>query len=109
MICSQLGERHRAIRIMEIVGRLKLEEMALAHADVRSAVDAWIAEVLEARWGSPVDVKARYPSVSILENNRVIFNLKGTNYRVDATIAYKTGIVVVNRAGTHAEYSKWKF
>jgi mRNA interferase HigB len=83
--------------------------MARAHPDVRSAVDSWIAEVSEARWSSPVDVKARYPSASILESNRVIFNLRGNNYRVDTTIAYKTSIVVVNRAGTHAEYSKWKF
>jgi len=38
-----------------------------------------------------------------------VFNLKGTKYRLDTTIAFNTGIVVVERMGTHAEYTKWKF
>ena len=91
---------------MEIAGRPKLDDLAAAHADVRSAVGAWIAEVLEAHWTGPVDIKARYSTASFLENNRVIFNLKGTKYRVETTVAYNTGIVVVSWAGTHAEYSK---
>jgi len=91
---------------MELVGRPKLDELASAHADVRAAVNAWVAEVLDAHWRGPAELKTRYPSASLLEKNRVIFNLKGNKYRVDTTVAYNTGVVVVKWAGTHAEYSK---
>jgi mRNA interferase HigB len=79
------------------------------HAEVASVVDAWLAEAKAATWRTPADVKARYASASILANNRVVFNLKGNKYRLDTKIAYQTGVVVVKRIGTHAEYTRWTF
>jgi len=94
---------------VEIVGRLRLDQLATKHPDARQAVNAWITEVAEAHWRTPSDLKARFPRASFLGDNRVIFDLKGNKYRLDTTIAYQREIVVVRRAGTHAEYSKWDF
>ncbi|MDZ7361501.1 MAG: type II toxin-antitoxin system HigB family toxin [candidate division KSB1 bacterium] len=44
-----------------------------------------------------------------MADNRVIFNLKGNKYRLEGKISYKSQVVLVNRIGIHAEYSKWKF
>ena len=44
--------------------------------------------------------------MSFVANNMVMFNVKGTRYRLEVRIAYNTGIVVVRWAGTHAEYTK---
>lgn len=79
------------------------------HANVASVVDAWLAEAKAATWRTPADIKARYANASILANNRVVFNLKGNKYRLDTKIAYQTGVVVVKRIGTHAEYTRWTF
>ena len=76
---------------------------------MRSAIDAWTSEVKAAQWKAPGDVRVRYPAASFLPGNVVIFNLKGTKYRVETQIAYQTGIVLIRRAGTHAEYSKWEW
>jgi mRNA interferase HigB len=38
----------------------------------------------------------------------VIFNVKGNSYRILVNVAYATGVVLVERVGTHAEYDKWK-
>jgi mRNA interferase HigB len=92
---------------VRVVGRVKLEKFITAHSEAASAVDAWLREALSATWRTPVDIKARYASASFLANNRVIFNLKGNNYRLDTQIAYRTQIVVVKRIGTHAEYDRW--
>lgn len=94
---------------MQVVGRPILERSVQTHADVRSSVDAWLREVTAATWRSPADIKARYVSASFLADNRVIFNLKGNNYRLDAKIAYQVGVVMVKRIGTHAEYGRWTF
>jgi mRNA interferase HigB len=93
---------------LRIVGREVIHEFALQHADVKTAANAWLCEAEEAEWKSPNDVKERYPHASILSDNRVIFNLKGNHYRVEVKISYRNQIALIKRAGTHAEYSRWK-
>lgn len=91
---------------MKVHGLEKLEAFATRHPLVRSWVAAWLADAQGAQWGNPQDVKYRYPSASILSGNRVVFNVKGNDYRMVSSIAYRMGIVVVTWTGTHAEYSK---
>lgn len=94
---------------MRLVGLLLLEEFAGRHGDVRPQIDAWVREVEDASWRSPQDIKARYASASFLSDSRVIFNLKGNSYRLEAKVSYESQVVLIKRIGTHAEYSKWKF
>ena len=93
---------------MKVVGRNVLDDFGQTHADVSSQINSWLCEVEDAQWQSPADLKRRYPHASILSDNRVIFNLKGNNYRLETKISYALKIVFVKRMGTHAEYSKWK-
>ena len=94
---------------MKVVGKGILDDFKRRHADARSQVDAWLAEVEDAKWGSPNDIKARFKSASFLPSNRVVFNLKGNTYRLDVKVTYKTKVVLIKRVGTHAEYDKWTF
>ncbi len=93
---------------MRVIGRESLNVFCQQHADVRVQVNAWLAEVREAGWHKPADVKERYTSASILENDRVVFNLKGNKYRLVVKVSYKSQVVRVLKIGTHAEYDKWK-
>jgi mRNA interferase HigB len=52
----------------------------------------------------PVDIKVQFASASILKSRRVVFNLKGNDYRVVVSVAYCTGFVYVKFIGTHLEY-----
>lgn len=94
---------------MKLVGQKILVEFMADHADIRSQVEAWVAEVEEASWRTPSDLKARYPSASFVGENRVVFNLGGNKYRLDTKVSFKNQTVVVIRMGTHAEYDSWKF
>ena len=40
----------------------------------------------------------------MLKNRRVVFNVKGNDYRLIVAIAYKLQIVCVKFVGTHKEY-----
>jgi mRNA interferase HigB len=93
---------------MRLVGRTILEQFARRHADVRGQIDVWTAEVEEAEWQTPSEIKTRYASASFV-SNRVIFNLKGNKYRLDTKISFKNQLVLIMRIGTHEEYSTWKF
>jgi mRNA interferase HigB len=91
---------------MRLAGRLVLQRFIAEHADARSATAAWVGEVEGKTWSSPGDIKLRYPSASFLPNNRVIFNIKGNKYRFVVVVIYAGQTVLVEWAGTHAEYSK---
>ncbi len=94
---------------MKLIGIKALEDFRKDHADCRKQLDAWVAETQDAQWQTPQDIKARYAHASFLPNNRVVFNLKGNDYRLDVKVNYKNQIVLIKRIGTHAEYKKWTF
>ena len=67
---------------------------------------AWYADTKQAKWPSPAAIKRVYRNASIVANNRVVFNIKGNDYRLVVAINYDYGIVYIRFVGTHAEYDK---
>lgn len=47
-----------------------------------------------------------YRNASFIANNRVVFNIKGNDYRLIVAVAYRVRIVYVKFIGTHAEYDQ---
>jgi mRNA interferase HigB len=72
----------------------------------RSQYNAWLDIVARAEWSNPKDVKASYPKASILKAGRVVFNIKGNDYRLIARVQYQAGVLAIRFFGTHAEYDK---
>jgi len=70
----------------------------------RSQYQAWLLLARQAQWRNPEDVKRAYPKVSILKGSRVVFNIKGNDYRLIVTINYSAGVLSIRFFGTHAEY-----
>jgi mRNA interferase HigB len=64
------------------------------------------AEAHKAHWTSSADIKRRYRTASIVSGERVVFDLKGNDYRLVAAIDYKKGIVWIKWIGTHAQYDR---
>ena len=91
---------------MKVVGRNLLEAFCRKHTDAKSWIETWLAEAEDASWTKPQDIKDRYASASFLPKNLVIFNVKGNEYRMEVTVAYQSGIVVIQWLGTHREYDE---
>lgn len=72
--------------------------------DVEQPLKAWYEEATSATWTQPAEIKAQYHSASVLKNRRVVFNIKGNDYRLIVAVAYKLQIVYVEFVGTHEEY-----
>ena len=49
---------------------------------VKSALDAWFHEVLRADWRKPADVVKAHANASIVGPDRVVFNIKGNDFRL---------------------------
>ena len=73
---------------------------------VKTSLDAWFHEVQQADWSNSVDVKRCYNNASIVSSDRVVFNIKGNDYRLITAVDYRRKIVFIKWAGTHAAYDK---
>ena len=91
---------------MRIISKRTLREFWTAHADATEPLKAWYALVSRADWRGPADVKATFAHASIVANHRVVFNIKGNDYRLVARFAYAFGRCWVRFVGTHAEYDR---
>lgn len=89
---------------MRVVALKALREFWTKHPDAEPSLKAWFEEVSRAAWHQPADIKAQFRSASILKARRVVFNIKGNDYRLVAALAYNTGVVFVKFVGTHKAY-----
>lgn len=91
---------------MKVLDRERLERFCRRHTDARGWIENWLADVESAQWRTPQDIRRRYASASFLPEGMVVSNVKGNAYRLEATVAYRTGVVVIDWIGTHREYDE---
>ncbi len=91
---------------MRIIARRTLREFWEKHPDARQALQAWYADVKQAEWQSPAEIKTIYRNASFLADNRVVFNIKGNQYRLIVAVQYRYGMVYIRFVGTHQEYDR---
>lgn len=92
---------------MRIVAKRTLRqfwEQGRQYADAKRALEDWHAQVSQADWATPADVKAQYGDASILKGSRVVFNICGNKYRLIVKINYPYRVVYIRFVGSHAEY-----
>ncbi|MFZ4624761.1 MAG: type II toxin-antitoxin system HigB family toxin [Rhodoferax sp.] len=89
---------------MHLVSVPPLLAFARKHPASKQAIQTWCDEVKKAQWRQPSDIKTQFASASILKNRRVVFNIKGNDYRIVVAVAYNMGFVYVKFIGTHVEY-----
>jgi mRNA interferase HigB len=73
---------------------------------VKASLDAWFHEVSKATWKNMADVKRRYATASTVSAERIVFNIKGNDYRLVAAVDFEKAIVWIKWTGTHKAYDK---
>jgi len=91
---------------LRIIAKRTLRGFWEKHSDCEEQLKSWYHEAEHASWKTPNDIKKNYPSASIIANNRVVFNIKGNNYRLIIKVNYDYDIIWLRFVGTHAEYDK---
>lgn len=91
---------------MRLIALSTLRQFWERHPAAEQPLKAWVDEASKAQWKQPADIKAQYRHASILKNRRVVFNIKGNDFRLIVAIAFNLSIVYVKFIGTHAEYDK---
>ncbi len=78
----------------------------MTHPDAEQPLRAWFAEAKKARWKSPSDIKARYPTASFVGGERVVFNIGGNRHRLVVAVSYARSAVFVRFVGTPRRYDR---
>ncbi|WP_096669452.1 type II toxin-antitoxin system HigB family toxin [Polaromonas sp. AET17H-212] len=91
---------------MRIIALGTLRDFWIKHPDAMEPLSAWYAITSRVRWASPADVKAAYRNASFLAENRVVFNIKGNDYRLVVAMHYNRQIAYIRFIGTHRQYDQ---
>jgi mRNA interferase HigB len=87
-------------------GFVKIRVPRAHQAVVKAQLDTWYEDAVKARWANSAELKAQYGTASIVSSERVVFNIKGNEYRMVVAINYRKQILMVKWMGTHKEYDK---
>ena len=91
---------------MRVIAISTLRAFWSKHSDAQTPLMAWYALASRSQWRSPSDIKEAYRNASFTANNRVVFNIKGNDYRLVVLARYDKGLLFVKFVGTHAQYDK---
>jgi mRNA interferase HigB len=91
---------------MRIISKGTLKACWVKHSDSKEQLLDWHNIAEKANWKSPNEVKGSFPNVSILANNRIVFNIKGNDYRLVVYVAYTMSVIYICWVGSHSEYDK---
>lgn len=91
---------------MRIISKKTVEDFIKKHSETENPLKAWYQKVNQAHWKTPQEVKQEYSKkVSILNNNRIVFDIKD-KYRLIVATDFKRNILFIKFIGTHDEYDK---
>ncbi|MDP5053308.1 MAG: type II toxin-antitoxin system HigB family toxin, partial [Congregibacter sp.] len=86
---------------MRIIAISQLKTFWQKYPDSEQSLLAWIDEAKKANWQTPADIKGQFRHASVLKSRRVVFNIKGNDYRLVVAVAYRYGALYIKFVGTH--------
>jgi len=79
VVAPELGScKSRPVRI---IAKRTLSAFWKRHPKAKGPLEAWHQEVARADRATPLSLKSQFRSASLLQNNRVVFNIAGNHYR----------------------------
>ncbi len=91
---------------MRIVSRKKIVDYYIDHANSRTALEEWYKIVCKSDWSNLNELKQSFLNADYVGNNRIVFNIKGNDFRLVAIVIYVSKKIYIRWIGTHAEYNK---
>jgi len=91
---------------MNVISSKRFWEAAQKHPDSKQQLSLLDKDLKRKSFESLNQVKEHFPNVSLLKDNRVVFNVHGNKYRVVVKFNFGMQICYVRFVGTHADYDK---
>lgn len=92
--------------MFNIIARRTLLDYCRQYPSAANALKQWYAEWLSQDFSNFNEVKAVYGSVSIVGDDRAVFNIMGNKYRLVVRLVFDYKTIQIKWFGTHTEYDK---
>jgi mRNA interferase HigB len=92
--------------MMRIFSYTTIRDFWGIHPDSKEALTYWYDVTEQAEWKHSMDVKLTFRSADILSSDRVVFDIKGNDYRLIASVNYQYQALFIKFVGTHSEYDR---
>lgn len=80
---------------MRLIGKSILQRTLALHPSARPWVASWAAEVEDARWKVPADVRAQFPRARPRPADRFAFPVGDTGAALILAIAFPVGVALI--------------
>jgi mRNA interferase HigB len=91
---------------MNIIARGTIQYYIDKYPSAKTALLTWYSEFLDASFKNFNELKEVFGNASIVTNKRVVFNIKGNDYRLVLSVNFKKIAVYIIWFGRHKEYDK---
>lgn len=94
------------VSLMRIIAISTLRNFWSKNEQSEQPLKAWVQETERSIWKNSAELKVKYGNASIINSKRVVFNIKGNDYRLIVDIEYRLRIVFIVWIGTHSQYDR---
>ncbi len=91
---------------MRILSRGTLRDFWHKHPDAEGPLKAWFAEATTREWKAMIDIKREYATASVVDNERVVFNIGGNKYRLVVKLWFPGQVAWIKFIGTNGRYDR---
>jgi mRNA interferase HigB len=76
------------------------------HSDSEPSLRRWYKKVEEKNYKSLLEITRDFPNSDAVGSDRIVFNIKGNDYRLVAGFNFDFQLCYVKFIGTHSEYDR---
>jgi mRNA interferase HigB len=92
--------------MFNIIARKTLLVYCILYPNAANALKEWYSEMVNSEYSNFQDLKRSYPSVSLVGDDRVVFNIMSNHYRLVVRVVFEYRTIQIKWFGTHSEYDK---
>lgn len=91
---------------MNIISRNTITYYTQKYPKAKNQLLGWYQEIVKQNFENFNELKSVYGNASIVNNQRVVFNIKGNDFRLVVAMNFRRKAGYVIWFGTHKEYDK---
>ena len=92
--------------MFNIITRKTLLEYAKKYPLAKTALFEWYYELNKSNFKIFNELKKVYPNMSLVGDDRVVFNIMGNKYRLVIRIVFEFKAIQIKWFGSHSDYDK---
>ena len=90
--------------MFNIINRQTLLAYCKRYPQASIALQEWYYELLRSEFRNFNELKTVYGTVSIVSDDRIVFNIMGNKFRLVVRIVFQYKVIQIKWFGTHKEY-----